>query len=171
MVVVCNFGLFLLKCVLTIITYAHGRWRASEAWSPLSQDLLHWPPLRSSHWRRQRAIAAIPLAMTSVRDFLVAFHYIGTNRTEKLLLSSIILWTAVVSKPIKYHFICCFHSGPFGERDDQQVFIQKVIPVTNKLFVRLSSTGKRYILRCIQFLNEMHTASFAKEISHYLVLP
>ncbi|CAB1330704.1 unnamed protein product [Coregonus sp. 'balchen'] len=32
--------------------------------------------------------------------------------------------------------------GPFGERDDQQVFIQKVIPVTNKLFVRLSSTGK-----------------------------
>uniref|UniRef100_A0A8C7XK25 BTB/POZ domain-containing protein KCTD3 n=1 Tax=Oryzias sinensis TaxID=183150 RepID=A0A8C7XK25_9TELE len=36
-----------------------------------------------------------------------------------------------------------FPSGPFGERDDQQVFIQKVIPITNKLFVRLSSTGKR----------------------------
>uniref|UniRef100_A0A8C5TEU3 Potassium channel tetramerization domain containing 3 n=1 Tax=Malurus cyaneus samueli TaxID=2593467 RepID=A0A8C5TEU3_9PASS len=35
--------------------------------------------------------------------------------------------------------------GPFGERDDQQVFIQKVVPITNKLFVRLSSTGKRYI--------------------------
>ncbi|KAG7261418.1 hypothetical protein CRUP_006282 [Coryphaenoides rupestris] len=34
------------------------------------------------------------------------------------------------------------HIGPFGERDDQQVFIQKVIPITNKLFVRLSSTGK-----------------------------
>ncbi|XP_041108644.1 BTB/POZ domain-containing protein KCTD3 isoform X2 [Polyodon spathula] len=33
--------------------------------------------------------------------------------------------------------------GPFGERDDQQVFIQKVVPITNKLFVRLSSTGKR----------------------------
>ncbi|XP_029001120.1 BTB/POZ domain-containing protein KCTD3 isoform X2 [Betta splendens] len=33
--------------------------------------------------------------------------------------------------------------GPFGERDDQQVFIHKVIPITNKLFVRLSSTGKR----------------------------
>uniref|UniRef100_A0AAQ4QWN5 BTB/POZ domain-containing protein KCTD3 n=1 Tax=Gasterosteus aculeatus aculeatus TaxID=481459 RepID=A0AAQ4QWN5_GASAC len=33
--------------------------------------------------------------------------------------------------------------GPFGERDDQQVFIQKVIPITHKLFVRLSSTGKR----------------------------
>ncbi|XP_030074158.1 SH3KBP1-binding protein 1 [Microcaecilia unicolor] len=33
--------------------------------------------------------------------------------------------------------------GPFGERDDQQVFIQKVVPDTNKVFVRLSSTGKR----------------------------
>lgn len=149
MVVVCNFELFLLKCVLTIITYAHGRWRASEAWSPLSQDLLRWPPLRSSHWRRQRATAAIPPAMTSVRDLLVAFHYIGTIRTEKavIVLHYPVSWTAVVSKPVKYHFICCFHSGPFGERDDQQVFIQKVIPITNKLFVRLSSTGKRYILR------------------------
>lgn len=38
-----------------------------------------------------------------------------------------------------------FALGPFGERDDQQVFIQKVVPITNKLFVRLSSTGKRYI--------------------------
>lgn len=38
-----------------------------------------------------------------------------------------------------------FPLGPFGERDDQQVFIQKVVPITNKLFVRLSSTGKRYI--------------------------
>ncbi|XP_048474238.1 SH3KBP1-binding protein 1 isoform X4 [Rhincodon typus] len=33
--------------------------------------------------------------------------------------------------------------GPFGERDDEQVFIQKVVPDTNQLFVRLSSTGKR----------------------------
>lgn len=38
-----------------------------------------------------------------------------------------------------------FSLGPFGERDDQQVFIQKVVPITNKLFVRLSSTGKRYL--------------------------
>lgn len=33
--------------------------------------------------------------------------------------------------------------GPFGEKDDQQVFVQKVIPETDQLFVRLSSTGKR----------------------------
>ena len=35
-------------------------------------------------------------------------------------------------------------SGPFGEKDDQQVFVQKIIPETDQLFVRLSSTGKRY---------------------------
>ncbi|TFJ99014.1 SH3KBP1-binding protein 1 [Platysternon megacephalum] len=32
---------------------------------------------------------------------------------------------------------------PFGERDDQQVFIQKVVPDASQVFVRLSSTGKR----------------------------
>lgn len=34
-------------------------------------------------------------------------------------------------------------SGPYGERDDQQVFIQRVVPDTDKLYVRLSSNGKR----------------------------
>ncbi|KAK3092522.1 hypothetical protein FSP39_003957 [Pinctada imbricata] len=33
--------------------------------------------------------------------------------------------------------------GPFGEQDDQQVFIQKVVPETDRLFVRLSSNGQR----------------------------
>ncbi|XP_067831113.1 SH3KBP1-binding protein 1 [Heptranchias perlo] len=33
--------------------------------------------------------------------------------------------------------------GPFGERDDEQVFIQKVVPDTGQIFVRLSSTGRR----------------------------
>lgn len=33
--------------------------------------------------------------------------------------------------------------GPFGERDNHQVFIQKVVPYTDQVFVRLSSTGKR----------------------------
>ncbi|XP_008112015.2 SH3KBP1-binding protein 1 isoform X2 [Anolis carolinensis] len=33
--------------------------------------------------------------------------------------------------------------GPFGERDDQQVFLQKVVPDASNLYVRLSSTGKR----------------------------
>ncbi|KAK3742239.1 hypothetical protein QZH41_009025 [Actinostola sp. cb2023] len=33
--------------------------------------------------------------------------------------------------------------GPFGDRDDQQVFIQKIVPDTDQVHVRLSSTGKR----------------------------
>lgn len=39
--------------------------------------------------------------------------------------------------------VLCVVSGPYGERDDQQVFIQRVVPDTDKLYVRLSSNGKR----------------------------
>jgi hypothetical protein len=33
--------------------------------------------------------------------------------------------------------------GPFGERDNIQLFLQKVVPYTDQLYVRVSSTGKR----------------------------
>ncbi|KAF4532204.1 hypothetical protein B566_EDAN002267 [Ephemera danica] len=33
--------------------------------------------------------------------------------------------------------------GPYGEQDDEQVFVQKVVTETDQLFVRLASTGKR----------------------------
>ncbi|XP_046419641.1 BTB/POZ domain-containing protein KCTD3 isoform X2 [Neodiprion fabricii] len=33
--------------------------------------------------------------------------------------------------------------GPFGEQDDEQVFVQKVVPETDQLFVRLASNGNR----------------------------
>ena len=33
--------------------------------------------------------------------------------------------------------------GPHGEQDDEQVFVQKVVPETDTLFVRLASNGKR----------------------------
>ncbi len=34
--------------------------------------------------------------------------------------------------------------GPFGDRDDQQVFVQKVVPFeTNQIYVRFCSTGRR----------------------------
>ena len=36
-------------------------------------------------------------------------------------------------------------SGPFGERDEEQVFIQRVIPETDRIFVRLSSNGRRQV--------------------------
>ena len=41
-----------------------------------------------------------------------------------------------------YHFYLLL-LGPFGERDDQQVFIQKLVPDTDHVIVRFSSTGKR----------------------------
>ena len=33
--------------------------------------------------------------------------------------------------------------GPYGEQDDEQVFVQKVVPETDSLMVRLASNGKR----------------------------
>ncbi|KAL4717945.1 hypothetical protein ACJJTC_001363 [Scirpophaga incertulas] len=35
--------------------------------------------------------------------------------------------------------------GPYGEQDEEQIFIQKVVPDTDTLYVRLASNGKRYI--------------------------
>ena len=40
-------------------------------------------------------------------------------------------------------YVCV--SGPYGERDEQQVFIQRVVPDSDKLYVRLSSNGKRFV--------------------------
>ncbi|CAH4036884.1 BTB/POZ domain-containing protein KCTD3 [Pieris brassicae] len=34
-------------------------------------------------------------------------------------------------------------SGPYGEQDEEQIFIQKVVPDTDTLYVRLASNGKR----------------------------
>jgi hypothetical protein len=31
--------------------------------------------------------------------------------------------------------------GPFGEGDEEQVFVQRVIPETNRIYIRLSSSG------------------------------
>ncbi|XP_033629547.1 BTB/POZ domain-containing protein KCTD3-like isoform X1 [Asterias rubens] len=36
--------------------------------------------------------------------------------------------------------------GPYGDRDDQQVFVQKVVPETDQLYIRLASTGQRVCL-------------------------
>lgn len=33
--------------------------------------------------------------------------------------------------------------GPFGEQDDEQVFVQKVVPDIDQLYVRLASNGRR----------------------------
>ncbi len=39
-----------------------------------------------------------------------------------------------------------FVAGPYGDRDDQQVFVQKVVPETDQLYIRLASTGQRVCL-------------------------
>jgi hypothetical protein len=57
---------------------------------------------------------------------------------ERLVLWGLkALWTLAIPYPAP----AC--PGPYGERDDQQVFIQKVVPNASQLFVRLSSTGQR----------------------------
>lgn len=38
--------------------------------------------------------------------------------------------------------------GPYGEREDVLVFIQKLTPQAHQLFVRLASNGKRYVPWC-----------------------
>jgi len=38
--------------------------------------------------------------------------------------------------------------GPYGDRDDQQVFVQKVVPFeTNQIYVRFCSTGRMNIFK------------------------
>lgn len=36
-----------------------------------------------------------------------------------------------------------FLKGPYGYRDEQLLFVQKVVPDTDQIFVRLASTGRR----------------------------
>ena len=50
--------------------------------------------------------------------------------------------------------------GPFGERDEEQVFIQRVIPETDRLFVRLSSNGRRYVQRLRMQHAHVHTHTY-----------
>ena len=47
--------------------------------------------------------------------------------------------------------------GPYGEKDDQQLFIQKIVPETDQLFVRLSSNGQRYSIMYNEVNNYFQT--------------
>ena len=42
-----------------------------------------------------------------------------------------------------YSYLAGNHIGPFGEQDDEQIFIQKVVPETDQLYIRLASNGER----------------------------
>ena len=64
----------------------------------------------------------------------------GSTRT---LSSSLGCWRSSSSSPP-------LECGPFGEQDDEQVFVQRVVPETDSLFVRAASNGKRVcVLRSV----------------------
>lgn len=48
--------------------------------------------------------------------------------------------------------------GPFGEQDDEQLILQKVVPDTDKLYVRLASNGQRVCV--IKSVDETAITSF-----------
>lgn len=47
------------------------------------------------------------------------------------------------SVEVNYSYSAGNDFGPFGEQDDEQIFVQKVIPDTDQLYVRLASNGER----------------------------
>lgn len=66
---------------------------------------------------------------------------ISTQPGSTPLASFKIVTIDAVDAPISYS--AGNDIGPFGDRDNYQVFVQKCVPYTDQLFVRLSSTGKR----------------------------
>ena len=69
-------------------------------------------------------------------------------------------------------------SGPFGERDEEQVFIQRVIPETDRIFVRLSSNGRRQVhkhsaltqIYLHVYTSDTHTHTHTPHIPHRFCL-
>lgn len=55
------------------------------------------------------------------------------------------------------------NAGPYGERDEQQVFIQRVVPDTDKLYVRLSSNGKRSVSNTNKTIQHSFTVEHLRE--------
>ena len=90
------------------------------------------------------------VAMEHFNGFWSLGMYFVTSSSNHLMTALILL-----SPPIPFLcimgytysgaaiFYCCSIPGPFGERDEEQVFIQRIIPETDKIFVRFCSTGKR----------------------------
>ena len=60
--------------------------------------------------------------------------------------------------------------GPFGEGDEEQVFVQRVIPDTDTIYIRLSSNGQRFVeavtpLTCISN-TYVHAYMYIKPYPH-----
>ena len=81
-----------------------------------------------------------------VSEYIVILFYFYVC-TKLLCLSSVSLIIHFILTIDVRRCICMPYMytsvGPFGERDNEQVFVQRVVPETDKLFVRLSSNGQR----------------------------
>ena len=74
----------------------------------------------------------------SIRDHFVY----AANQWEATLQCNVVShWLGTYTKwSLSIPFVI---PGPFGEKDAQQVFVQKVVPDTDTVFIRFASTGKR----------------------------
>lgn len=65
------------------------------------------------------------------------------SRHEWKLLFILLQIVSLEATDSSYSYSAGNDFGPFGEQDDKQVFVQKVIPDTDQLYVRLASNGDR----------------------------
>lgn len=79
--------------------------------------------------------------MCSKYKIKLMYIYIHIYNINKLLVY-IITYLHTIWFNLSYSYVYLF-TGPYGEQDDEQVFVQKVMPETSELFVRLASNGKR----------------------------
>ena len=77
----------------------------------------------------------------------------------------------IVPSLSQFHSNLCSISipGPFGERDEEQVFIQRVIPETSSIFIRHSSTGNRYIHDDRQGLGDLLGAPWIVNYKYFML--
>ena len=84
---------------------------------------------------RNSQLSALPIShnvILTIDCIFVAFFYDKDNEMQDHIVE--IYLTSIFAV-----------LGPYGERDDQQVFVQKVVPETDQVFVRLASNGKRCV--------------------------
>lgn len=64
-------------------------------------------------------------------------------RTGLVLHGAIAVGEIFINIPRQFSLITLTSLGPYGEQDDEQLFVQQIVPDSDELYVRLASTGKR----------------------------
>lgn len=102
-----------------------------------SRDSVEW--FRRSRAQHRKQVSKLCLWIPSIRVSATQRAMISVKQKKKNCTHIFLLNCYVgLFFIIKIRFV-----GPFGEQDDEQVFVQKVVPETDQLFVRLASNGKR----------------------------